>query len=94
MQHQGSIIGVGAMSPIPSLGYAIYFKGEKWLAFTGDTGYHKNTEILVDNASFAYIEATNKNGESNSYHLTPDEAHKLGRLANNYRLIHKRYESR
>jgi len=94
MQHQGSIVGVGGLSPIPALGYAIYINEEKWLAYTGDTGYNRNTELLVDNATFAYIEATNKAGESNSYHLTPDEAHKLGRLAKNYRLIHKRYESR
>ncbi|MHA1992983.1 MAG: MBL fold metallo-hydrolase [Candidatus Hodarchaeales archaeon] len=94
MQHRGSIIRVGALLPIPSLGYAIYYNKEKWVAYTGDTGYHRNTELLVDNASFAYIEATNEKGESNSYHLTLDEAHKLGRLAKNYRLIHKRYESR
>ena len=94
MQHRGSTIRVGALLPIPALGYAIYFNDEKWLAYTGDTGYHKNAELLVDNAMFAYIEATNRKGESNSYHLSPDEAHKLGQLAKNYRLIHTRYESR
>ncbi len=94
MQHQGSIIGIGGTDEVPSLGYAIFRSKEKWLAYTGDTGYHKNAERLVDRASFAYIEATNKIGESNSYHLTPEEAHRLGDLAKNYQLIHTRYESR
>ncbi|MHA1975633.1 MAG: MBL fold metallo-hydrolase [Candidatus Hodarchaeales archaeon] len=94
MLHRGSTIRFGALLHIPTLGYAIYNNDEKWLAYTGDTGYHKNAELLVDKASFAYIEATNRKGESNSYHLTPEEAHKLGSLARNYRLIHKRYESR
>jgi ribonuclease BN (tRNA processing enzyme) len=94
MQHQGSIIGIGGTEEIPSLGYAIFRAKEKWLAYTGDTGYHKNAERLVDKAIFAYVEATNKEGESNSYHLTPEEAHRLGSLAKNYCLIHTRYESR
>ncbi len=94
MQHQGSIIGVGGSSTIPSLGYAIYEREEKCLAYTGDTGYHRNAELLVENATFAYIEATNKEGDYNSFHLTPEEAHKLGQFTKNYRLIHKRYESR
>lgn len=94
MKHRGSTIGLGPLAPIPSLGYAIFRDKEKWLAYTGDTGFHSEVEKLVMDSTYAYIEATNNNGVISSYHLSPEEAHKLGRLAKEYRLIHKIYDSR
>jgi ribonuclease BN (tRNA processing enzyme) len=94
MKHRGSIINLGPLAPIPALGYAIFKKQEKWLSCTGDTGYDIEVERLVKDSNFAYIEATNRSKSISSYHLSPEEAHKLGRLAKDYTLIHKRYDSR
>ena len=94
MKHRGSIVNLGPLAPIPALGYAIFREEEKWLSYTGDTGYDIEVENLVKNSTFAYIEATNKSGSVSSYHLSPEEAHELGRLAKDYSLIHKRYDSR
>ncbi len=94
MHHRGSIIGQEALDEIPALGYAIFKDKKKWLAYTGDTGFHKDVEDLVEQAQFAYIEATNKNGDINSYHLTTKEAEYLGQFTQNYEIIHTRYEKR
>lgn len=94
MHHRGSILGLGALDEIPALGYAVFKEKEKWLAYTGDTGIHKDVIDLVEHARFAYIEATNRKGKINSYHLTPQEAEYLGSFAQNYQIIHTRYEKR
>jgi ribonuclease BN (tRNA processing enzyme) len=94
MKHRGSIIGVGPLKPIPSFGYAIFKEKEKWLSYTGDTGFHSEVEELIRDSTHAYIEATNDDGNITSYHLSQEEAHKLGSLARNYSLIHRKYEFR
>lgn len=94
MHHRGSILGLGALDKIPALGYAIFEDKKKLLAYTGDTGFHDDVINLVEHAHFAYIEATNEEGKSNSYHLTLKEAEHLGSYAQNYQIIHTRYEKR
>jgi len=94
MHHCGSIVGKDELPAIPALGYAIFSNNKKSLAYTGDTGITTDVEELVRDADHAYIESTNLPDQINSYHLTPNEAHQLGRLAKSYTLIHTRYDSR
>jgi ribonuclease BN (tRNA processing enzyme) len=94
MQHSGSIVGIGKLPDIVALGYAIFSNSEKLVSFTGDTGLTDEVKELVRDSGHAYIESTNLPEKSNTYHLTPDEAHLLGHLAKSYSLIHSRYESR
>jgi len=94
MQHSGSIVGKGKLPDIPALGYAIFSNNEKLVSFTGDTGLTEEIKELVRDSGHAYIESTNLSEKSNTYHLTPDEAHLLGHLAKSYTLIHLRYDSR
>ena len=94
MQHAGSIVGKGKLNDIPALGYAIFSANKKLLSYTGDTGLTEEVKELIQGSNHAYIEITNLPGNYNAYHLTPEEANQLGKLAKSYSLIHSRYESR
>ncbi len=88
MKHGGSTLSHGELPEIPSLGYALFENGKKIVAFTGDTGMNENLQDLVSEADHAYIEATYPSNRHSSYHLTSNEASKLGQLAKNYTKIH------
>ncbi|MHA2357169.1 MAG: MBL fold metallo-hydrolase [Candidatus Heimdallarchaeaceae archaeon] len=87
VQHRGSIIGGGELPDIPSFGYKIQ-KDSETVVFTGDTGYFADLEKYLTDADFALIEGTNEDKKS-KFHLSVEEANKLGKLANNYRVIHR-----
>ena len=90
MKHMGSTLSNGALSEIPALGYAIFWKDEKWLVYTGDTGMNANLPTFLKNATHAYIEATNLSDHQSVYHLNVEEARKLGKLAKDFTLVHTR----
>ncbi|MFX0123611.1 MAG: MBL fold metallo-hydrolase [Candidatus Hodarchaeota archaeon] len=90
MKHMGSTLSYGILPEIPALGYVIFRKDEKWLAYTGDTGMNENLPIFLKNASHAYIEATNLSDQQSVYHLNVKEARKLGKLAKDFTLVHTR----
>jgi ribonuclease Z len=87
VKHSGSIIGKKTLPSIPAYGYVLQKNTEK-IVFTGDTGYFKELESIIDNVDFALIEGTNIDKKTD-YHLSIDEANNLGRLAKNYCVIHK-----
>jgi len=87
VKHSGSIIGKKVLPSIPAFGYVLQLNEEK-VVFTGDTGFFKELENIISNADFALIEGTNKEKKTD-YHLSIDEAKNLGKLAKNYRVIHK-----
>ena len=90
MKHMGFTLSYGILPEIPALGYALYKKEEKWLAFTGDTGMNENLPNLLTNSEHAYIDATNVSNHQSSFHLNAKEAQELGKLAKNYTLVHTR----
>ncbi|UCE12605.1 MAG: ribonuclease Z [Candidatus Heimdallarchaeota archaeon] len=90
MRHMGSTRSHGMLPEIPAFGYAIFKGSEKWLAYTGDTGINENLPILLEDASHAYIEATNLSAQHSEYHLNKEEAIELGRLTKNFTLVHTR----
>lgn len=87
VKHSGSIIGKKALPSIPAYGYILQKNTER-IVYTGDTGFFKELENIVNNADFALIEGTNKDKKT-EYHLSGEEAKNLGKLAKNYRVIHK-----
>lgn len=90
VRHMGSTHSHGMLPEIPALGFAIFKKTEKWLAYTGDTGINDSLPKLLESASHAYIEATNLNNHHSPYHLNKEEAEELGKLAKNFTLVHTR----
>lgn len=94
MKHRGSTLSHGILPEIPALGFAVFREKEKVVVYTGDTGMNDNLPELLQNATHAYIEATNLNSNTSSYHLNMEEAQELGRLAKNFTLCHTRYDSR
>ncbi len=90
VKHMGSTLSHGMLPEIPALGFAIFKKKEKCLAYTGDTGITDSLPKLLESASHAYIEATNLNNHHSPYHLNKEEAEELGKLAKNYTLVHTR----
>ncbi|MFX0182185.1 MAG: MBL fold metallo-hydrolase [Candidatus Hodarchaeota archaeon] len=94
MKHRGSTLSHGILPEIPALGFAIFRKKEKIIVYTGDTGMNENLPELLQDATHAYIEATNLNNNTSSYHLNLGEAQELGKLAKNFTLCHTRYDSR
>ena len=87
VKHGGFIIGKKALPSIPAYGYVLQKDTEK-VVYTGDTGYFKELENIINNADFALIEGTNIDKKT-EYHLSIDEANELGKLTKNYRVIHK-----
>jgi len=87
VKHASSLKGHELKSTINAAGFLINYNNEK-VVYTGDTGYFKGLEEYIKCANFALIEATYDNKKT-EYHLTIDEAKKLGRLAKNYRIIHR-----
>jgi len=94
VMHCGSTAGSKVMAPAPANGYRISFGGEA-VAVTGDTGTEADLEGLVKGADLAVIEATFGEADQHSpeelrrVHLSEEEAHKLGRLAKQYLLVHR-----
>lgn len=93
MKHMGSTRYHGTLPEIPALGYVIFKGSEKWLAYTGDTGMNENLPILLENASHAYIEATNLANQHSEYHLNKEQALELGQLTKNFTLVHTRRQN-
>ncbi|MFW9851713.1 MAG: MBL fold metallo-hydrolase [Candidatus Thorarchaeota archaeon] len=87
VKHRGSIIGKKTLPSIPAYGYVLQKDTEK-VVYTGDTGYFKELENVINNADFALIEGTNTDKKTD-YHLSIDEANKLGKLTKSYCVIHK-----
>jgi ribonuclease Z len=87
VQHRGSIIGKDELPEIPAVGYILEKKGERIL-FTGDTGYFSKLEVIIKDVDFALIEGTFKDKKT-PFHLSIPEAEELGKLANNYKIIHQ-----
>ncbi|MHA2225517.1 MAG: MBL fold metallo-hydrolase [Candidatus Hodarchaeales archaeon] len=90
MRHMGATRLHGILSEVPALGFAIFKKNEKILAYTGDTGSNSHISDLLKDADHAYIEATNLNNHHSAYHLNREEAREYGKLSKNFTLIHTR----
>jgi len=88
VQHRGSIIGGEELPSIPAVGYIIEKEKERIL-YTGDTGYFDGLEAIINNVDFALIEGTYEEKQT-PFHLSVIEAEKLGKIAKNYKIIHKR----
>jgi ribonuclease Z len=98
--HAGST-AQGILPSIPATGYRITVQN-KIYAVTGDSALCDALEELVRDADLAFIEATwtaerkvmltEKYGDIEesmlSVHLSEEQAHALGKLAKDYRLIH------
>ncbi|HVP37315.1 MAG TPA: MBL fold metallo-hydrolase, partial [Terriglobales bacterium] len=94
MVHCGSINGSGILDPIPAMGYRISCKGEA-VAISGDTGMCASLKELVQGVDFAVIEATYpkntriRKDELEKVHLSEEMAEEIGKLANEFVLVHK-----
>ncbi|TFG09704.1 MBL fold metallo-hydrolase [Candidatus Heimdallarchaeota archaeon] len=88
VQHRGSIIGFNELPSIPAFGYIIE-KGKERILYTGDTGYFDELSVMINDIDFALIEGTYEEKKT-PFHLSIIEARKLGKLAKNYKIIHKR----
>ena len=98
--HAGST-AQGIMSRIPAAGYRISVR-DKVFAVTGDSCWCESLQELVSGVDMAFIEATwtqerkqkltEKYGDIEkdmlTVHLSEEQAHKLGKLAKTYVLIH------
>lgn len=96
VNHAGST-AAGVGEPIPALAYRVEL-GEETLAFSGDSGPCEALGDVCAEADIALVEATWDDdppfAEGERVHLTRSEAEGYGRLAKDYRLIHRRHESR
>jgi len=84
---------VKTTNPLVKSGLMYKFsKNSESIIYTGDTGYRKNLDNIIIGTDLALIEATyTKKSESDpDWHMDKAEATKLGKLAKNYILIHKR----
>lgn len=93
MRHAGSILSYETLPEIPAFGYAIIKGNKKVIAYSGDTGMNENLIDLITNADYAYIEATHETTKETALHLNSQQATMLGKLAVNYQLIHKRFDT-
>lgn len=87
VQHRGSIVGMGELPKIPSVGYIVEKEQEKVL-YTGDTGYFEDLKKHLKDINFALIEGTNIDKKT-SYHLSIPEAEQLGAIAKEYKIVHQ-----
>jgi len=92
--HCGSIEGGDVLEQIPAMGYRISYQGEI-VAITGDTGLCYAVKQLVNGADLAIIEAVYENTDDmteevlQKVHLSVDKAVEIGKLAQQYILIHQ-----
>ncbi|MHA1707994.1 MAG: MBL fold metallo-hydrolase [Candidatus Heimdallarchaeaceae archaeon] len=86
VQHKGSLINGQELPRVPSLGYILQ-KNQERIGYTGDTGYFNDLKSHIKDLDFLLIEGTYKEKKS-SYHLSVDEAKKLGKLAKKYLIVH------
>lgn len=96
--HHGSLADGTIIGPIPAVGYRLECDGET-IAITGDSGWCKGLEELVEGADLALIEATFSDEldipreATERVHLTEDLARKLGERAKNFMLVHRASET-
>lgn len=93
--HCGGIQDSEILEQIPAFGYRITYKNDS-IAISGDTGMCPSLKELVRNADLAIIEATLKTSSEvknkellEKVHLAEDIAKDVGKLAEEYILIHK-----
>jgi ribonuclease Z len=93
--HCASTMDGKILPAVPTNGYRISCRGET-VAITGDTGRAANLEPLLADADLAIIDAAFETSSARSeeelrrVHLCEADAHKLGELAGQYILVHKR----
>ncbi len=94
MVHHGSLADGTITAPIPAVGYRLECDGET-IAITGDSGWCKGLEELVDGADLALIEATFSDDmvilreAIERVHLNESLARKLGERTKRFMLVHR-----
>ena len=89
VRHRGTVAGITHLPMIPAVGYGLTCRNER-VVFSGDTGLCQSLEKEVKGADLAILEATRtRQSGAPGIHLLVDEARKLGKLAQNYILVHR-----